>query len=239
MSLHPGAEERQALLPVDSWVSRHALIMGLMIERENAGSLELGDVPRRWRQLDYLHQRAIQVSQTQPLELTPCRTDQSRRGGHRLYSNVERALGAARDCDLALRALLKTHGATQTAMWALMRTQFEAAFWALWPLDPTGTTERVLRGIQIEWRDDRASQAYFRDFADDPTFPFVGEDRRKARDQAADRNAATYRAEAAANGADWRAPPHVDLTRELTGLSTVQEPGWGSMLRGVWRSLAP
>ncbi len=33
-------------------------------------------------------------------------------------------------------------------------------------------------------------------------------------------------------------PPNVVITEELTKLSHMQEPGWGAMLRGVWRSLA-
>lgn len=164
--------------------------------------------------------------------------DESRPGGHRLYGAVERALGAAEDCNLALQSLLTSHGATQTAMWALLRTQLEAAFWALWPLDPEDSSQRVLRGINIEWRDDRQTMTYFREFADDNSFPFVGRDRLKARQQAADVHANTFRAEAAANGASWQAPPNIIITEELTKLSHLQEPGWGSLLRGVWRSLA-
>jgi hypothetical protein len=79
---------------------------------------------------------------------------------------------------------------------------------------------------------------YFREFADDRSFPFVDRDRREACEQAADTNANTYRAEAAANGESWQAPPNIIITNELARLSHIQEPGWGSMLRGVWRSLA-
>ena len=209
-----------------------------MLDRSVVGSLELGDLPRRWRKLEYLQRRANAVSESSPPQITRSQVDESRVGGHRLYAGVERALGAAEDCNLALQSLLQHHGATQTAMWALLRTQLEAAFWALWPIDPEDSSQRVLRGIRVEWRDDRQSMTYFREFAEDRSFPFVDSDRRKAREQAADTNASTYRAEAAANGESWRAPPNIIITDELTRLSQIQEPGWGSMLRGTWRSLA-
>ncbi len=65
-------------------------------------------------------------------------------------------------------------------MWALLRSQLEAAFWALWPLDPEESSQRVLRGIQVEWRDDRQSMTYFREFADDKSFPFIDRDHQAA-----------------------------------------------------------
>lgn len=210
-----------------------------LLGREPVGILDLAGLPRRWRHLDFLHERALGMSQQGgSAVITPRQVDQARLGGHRLYPNVERALGAARDCDLALRSLLEHHGASQVAMWALLRTQFEGAFWALWLLDPEGSADRVVRGIGFEWRDDRASVTYFKEFADDEGFPFVDEDRKRLRQQAADDHAGTFRAEAAGNGCSWDKPPTVNMTVELTRLRWVQQPGWGSMLRGVWRSLA-
>lgn len=202
------------------------------------GELNLGEIPRLWRKLDYLMTKAGEVTESQQPGLTRFSIDSTRPGGHRLYAAVVRALSAAHDCDRGLRALLQHHGATQTAMWALLRTQFEASFWALWLLDPEGTRERVLRGIHHEWLDDRASMRFYREFADDVTFLFTTRDRAQVRAQVARDHATTYRAEAEANGADWDKPPPINVTKELTLLGHAQEPGWGSMLRGVWRSLA-
>ncbi len=196
--------------------------MDVVNERTTVGTLDLGELPRQWRKLDFLNARAPEVREGRGALLTRSQVDVSRPGGHRLYSGVERSLSAARDCDLALRSLLEHHGATQAAMWALLRGQFEASFWALWLLDPEDSLERVARGIAAEWLDDRASMTYFREFADDCSFPFVDEDRRHVREQAANDHAATYRREASANGRWWVRPPEVNLTRALTELSLMQ-----------------
>lgn len=79
-----------------------------LLGRELVGILDLAGLPRRWRHLDFLHERALGMSQQGgSAVITPRQVDQARLGGHRLYPNVERALGAARDCDLALRSLLR------------------------------------------------------------------------------------------------------------------------------------
>ncbi len=54
------------------------------------GSMELGDLPRRWRRLEYLHRRALEVSAGAPPQITRLQVDESRLGGHRLYTGVER-----------------------------------------------------------------------------------------------------------------------------------------------------
>jgi hypothetical protein len=206
------------------------------------GDLDLGPQPSRWRKVELMFRHAVRVRDRRDGALiTSRRVDESRAGGHRLYAGAERHLSAAWDCHAALPVVLNQHGATQSAMWTLLRGQFECSFYALWLLDPTDSAERVLRGIQLEWLSSEQSRKYYSELLDDSEFPINDEDRARHR---AERQALvaehdrTYAAECLAVGKRWKKPPDVDVTRQLGSLSTIPVPAKRLLLRHVWRSLA-
>lgn len=203
------------------------------------GQMDMGDVPRVWRKVEGVERLAQNAGTiSRPGVLTPHLFDTARPGGHRLYPAVERSLTAARDSTDALCALLEHHGATGTAMWSLLRTQFESAFWAYWLLEPQDSRDRVLRGVQREWLDDRKSRTYFEELAKDPAMPLSEQEREELATGDLGHDA-TFAAEAAANGAErWSKPPNVDVTRELSVVTIEGSPALRTMLRVSWRDLA-
>ena len=207
------------------------------------GDLELGELPKRWRTLDGLFQHAVYLRDTRPPNIVCARMiDEARPGGHRLYPTAERYLTAAHDCHRALPALLEVHGATQSAMWSLLRSQFEAAFYALWLLEPEDSAERVLRGVRCEWLDDTHSRRYYAEMLRDAELPVSDQERQRHADEQekrSQRNDQVYAEEARHLGAKWTRPADVDVVRELGELASSRTiPGGRVLLRHVWRSLA-
>jgi len=215
----------------------------MLWERAKAGGvLELGDLSTTWRKLDRVFEIARQVSSARDSRLFDGRgMDESRPGGHRLYALAERYLDAAQDCHEALPRLLQAHGATQTAMWCLVRGQFEASFYALWLLSPRDSATRVLRGIQLEWLDDASTRRYAREVLLDGLTP-IDDELRKAeleRHERLDReHAAVFAAECEALGSKMSRPLTVNLIEELGGLDSRVIPGQRVLLRHTWRTLA-
>jgi hypothetical protein len=206
------------------------------------GDMDLGSLPSQWRKVELMFKHAVHVRDTRDGYLITARLlDESRPGGHRLYAAAERYLSAAWDCHVALPVVLSQHGATQSAMWTLLRSQFESSFYALWLLEPADSAERVLRGIRIEWLSGEQSRKYYSELFDDMELPMREADRAIHQAEHTARvaeHAQTYAAECSAAGRHWTKPPNVDVTRELGELSTSERPGTGAMLRHVWRSLA-
>lgn len=215
----------------------------MLWKRANAvGVLELGDLPTTWRKLDRVFEVARQVSSGRDARLFDGRAvDESRQGGHRLYPLVERYLDAAQDCHEALPKLLQSHGATQTAMWCLLRGQFEASFYALWLLSPTESTTRVLRAVRLEWLDDASSRTHAREALLDALTP-IDDELRQAELERHDRldreHAAVFAAECAALGSMMSKPQQVNLVKELGMLDSNTIPEQRVLLRHVWRTLA-
>lgn len=214
----------------------------VLVEPEMVGQLDLGDVPSQWRKLDVVIDLARRAANTRPPDvIDPRMVDESRPGGHRLYGQVERYLGAAHDCHLALPRLLASHGATQTAMWTLIRAQFEAGFYALWMLEPELSAERVYRGIRVEWLDDQQGHAYFREIYSDPSTPIDASLKRaqlQRQEELSDQHARTYGAECAQLGHVTTKPAQVNIIDELGKLKSEDFPEQRLLLRHVWRSLA-
>jgi hypothetical protein len=217
-------------------------MVSMLIDPHPVGNLDLGDVPNQWRKLDFIINLARTTAEKrQTGVIDPRMVDESRPGGHRLYPQVERFLGAAQDCHAALPLLLETHGATQTAMWALLRAQFEAAFYALWLLEPALSAERVYRAVRMEWLDDQRARIYQREALEDPNFPLSTKQRRQQlREQAKldTDHAATYGAECAQLGHPCSFPISVNVIDEINHLNSEDLPEQRLLLRHTWRSLA-
>jgi hypothetical protein len=218
------------------------MMIAMLQEPELVGALDLGRLPGQWKKVDLVLDRARTVAASRDGNVLDARAvDESRTGGHRLYPIVERHLAAAEDCHRALPKLLTSHGATQTAMWALLRAQFEASFFALWLLLPELSDGRVLRGIRADWLDDREAHKYQKELLDDPVTP-IPDDVRTAKItemlRIQDEHNRTYRAETAALGAKWRDPIGVNVIGEITSLEPAVFKEQRVLLRHAWRTLA-
>jgi hypothetical protein len=214
-----------------------------MWERAKAvGVLEFGDLPTSWRKLDAVFEMAHRVSSARDARLFDGRAvDESRLGGHRLYPLVERYLNAAQDCHEALPKLLQAHGATQTAMWCLLRGQFEASFYALWLLSPRESKTRVLRAIRLEWLDDDAARRHAREVLCDGLTPIddgIRHAELERQNQLDREHTAIYRGESEALGSKVSRPPSVNIIDELNGLESDAMPAQRVLLRHTWRTLA-
>lgn len=215
----------------------------MLIDAKNMGAMDFGDLPRQWRRLDLIRAEVQKVVGERLADsFDPRQIDEGRLGGHRLYGTVEKYLAIADDCHKALPLLLSAHGATNAAMWALLRSQFESSFYALWLLSPRESRERVLRGIRVHWLDDRLSNTYATELLKDPVATKGDEQSRasglKYHERLQKEHAATYEAESQANGARWKRPPDVNMVLELTKLEDFGQPGAGAELRAAWRTLA-
>lgn len=119
---------------------------------------DLGSLPEVWlavrRRYDEL-EAAEKRYQSDRALLTPRRFDESQVAGPRTYMTVAGLLGAAQDNQLAFERLVTTVGITSHAPWNLIRPAFEAAFHALWILDPADGHQRRRRGLQVELADHR------------------------------------------------------------------------------------
>jgi hypothetical protein len=154
---------------------------------------------------------------------------------------VERYLSAAWDCHLALPKLLDAHGATQVAMWAIMRSQFEAAFMALWLLDPEESRERVVRGVRAAWLDDRHSAHYSTEILGDellPTDSCVRKSELEKHTHLTQKHNKIFSDECAQLGFPYKKPNPIDLTKEIAALKSEGFPEQRVLLRHVWRTLA-
>ena len=218
------------------------MIACVLHDPDVVGDLDLGDLPTRWRKVDFVIREVRRVTnERDPLVVDARAVDESRPGGHRLYPAAERYLSGALDCHTALPKLLEAHGATQVAMWALLRAQFEAAFMALWLLEPEDSVSRVLRGVRVEWLDDRQSHAYFREILTDleSTLDEEVRVRELARHERLLReHDRTFRDECQRLGRSWLKPLPINVVEELGLMQVGQSLEWRVLLRHTWRSLA-
>lgn len=132
-----------------------------MAEREPDGTLDLGDLQRRWSECQRVRAHAMSAAGAAGAQvLCPRNVDEPQVGGHRVYAAAERYITIADENHDALVSLLEHHGATPTAPWNLLRPTFEASFYARWLLRPEDSIGRRRRGIQLEWLDDEAARRF-------------------------------------------------------------------------------
>lgn len=132
-----------------------------MAEHEPEGTLNLGDLQRRWSECQRQRAYAVSAAQSAGAQVLCARNvDEPQVGGHRVYAAAERYLTIADENHDALVSLLEHHGASPTAPWNLLRPTFEASFYARWLLRPEESITRRRRGIQLEWLDDEAARRF-------------------------------------------------------------------------------
>lgn len=115
------------------------------------GQLDLGRVSSMRHGVDMSWARADRAMDSDVGQiLTARRMDEAQVAGTRVYIGAHAQLLNAMDNLDGLWALLQHHGATTWAPWNLLRPAFEAAFRALWVLEPTEGLTRRRRGLRLE-----------------------------------------------------------------------------------------
>jgi hypothetical protein len=129
-----------------------------MDQRIPSGVLDLADVSRM---SNVLHGRIEQFRRIEAQYrlnhlLTQRRFDEARPAGKRTYIHASQGVETAWENYSAVFGLVQgAHGATPVAPYNLIRPAFEAAFYALWALEPEDGRERCLRGLRIAFEDNR------------------------------------------------------------------------------------
>lgn len=203
---------------------------------ETGEVLDLGDLQRRWYDLEKLYAR-VRGFKPDPRALTARAFDEAQPAGRRTYIAADRYLGVAMENHHALKSLLAHFGATPYAPWSLLRPSFEAAFWVCWMLDPDDGLERRRRGLRVEMMDDKQQLAHIREFL------IVPEVSATAQSMLDDRGAssASYRADAEALKLPWDvANRKITVTDELPKLSWLkyEPPIVRATMVAQWRMLS-
>ncbi len=214
-------------------------------EQVRVGSIDLSELVPRWRMLEGLYAILRRELAGRDERLLSDRTvDESQTSGRRTYMAAHRFLHIAWDNHSALRALLQHNGATQFAPWNLLRPTFEAAFNALWLLDPPDSIDRRRRGLTMEWLDELETRRYQADI--EPLLKYVDpadaaelEAERQRLALVRDKHEEEYRAEAAKLGMRWPLPKSINLIDELGRLVHNSEfEGSELLYRSTWRTLS-
>ncbi|MBF4765564.1 hypothetical protein ISU07_20740 [Nocardioides islandensis] len=217
----------------------------MLTDRVPAGEMDLGELPRRWKVLEDLYRGTRQALQDRDARILHDRMiDEAQTSGRRTYFGAQRCLDIAWDNHDALRSLLHHHGATQFAPWNLLRPTFEAAFYAIWLLDPDESLERRRRGLLLEWLDELEHRTYYADlksierFVDPEDHARLEADRAQHRAVIEDHDR-TYSREAEELGMNWPLPRKVNVLDELGKLRHCDlRDGSDLILRSTWRTLS-
>jgi hypothetical protein len=130
-----------------------------MDQRILSGVLDLGNVPSTASLLDgrIEHVRWIETQHHRKgYHLTQRLFDEARPAGERTYIHAFHGIETAWENYSAVFGLVQgAHGATPVAPYNLIRPAFEAAFYALWALEPEDGSDRCLRGPRIAVEDNR------------------------------------------------------------------------------------
>jgi hypothetical protein len=229
---------------LDSTVGGLSEDASVLNEQVHVGSLDLSELVPRWRMLEGLYGILRRELASRDARLLSDRTvDESQTSGRRTYMAAHRFLDIAWDNHCALRALLLHNGATQFAPWNLLRPTFEAAFNALWLLDPPDSIDRRRRGLTM-WLDELETRRYQADI--EPLLKYVDpvdatelEAERQRLARVRDEHEQTYRAEAAELSMRWPLPNSINLIDELGRLRHNSEfEGSELLYRSTWRTLS-
>lgn len=202
---------------------------------------DLGDLPVMWAQLEQLQQQKIEADaryDKDPTLLSRRRFDEAKVSGTRAYIRASSLLAVAEDNQLVFEEVLQKVGITPYAPWSLIRPAFEAAFHALWILDPESDHERRRRGLQEELADQRERKNWIE------AVQATGMTNSEMDAKIMDRNTevlAKYEAEAKhfnrrVSGMN-RLPNLVDELPQLRSISNL-DPIVGRWLAATWRQLS-
>jgi hypothetical protein len=213
------------------------------VETESSdGLLDLGDIPRIFQKLDEMiaHFRRIDDQhRAKHYTFTQRLFDKARPAGERTYIQAFRAIETAWENYSAIFGLLQGHGATVFAPHNLIRPAFEAAFYALWALDPEDGRDRCMRGLRLAIEDNRQHRNWTDELVKIPGLT----DAQREQMRAPIANASTvYREEAAKLGANWNVvsqKPNVEeAIPKLRPVVELSDPVIPHTLVAAWRQLS-
>ena len=206
------------------------------------GRLDLGDTPRIFQKLAEMiaHLRRIEDQhRARHYRLTQRLFDEARPAGERTYMQAFRAIETAWENYSAIFGLLQGHGATVFAPYNLMRPAFEAAFYALWALDPEDGRDRCVRGLRLAIEDNRQRGNWTEELVKIPGLTNAQREQMRAPIAKA---STAYRAEAARLGVDWALvsnKPNVELAiQKLRPVVEASDPVVQHTLVAAWRQLS-
>lgn len=207
-----------------------------MARGKPVGNLDLSVLGKQWAALDTFEQvieRTERQFETSRL-LTARKIDEGQVAGHRPYIAARAHLDGGMEHVHALQDLFEHVGASPRAPWTLLRSVFEAGFWATWILEPHDGELRRQRGLRVEARGLAERDNYYRALLiNEPEAlavlePEHAEQTRKLRD------------EASRLGLSWsKAKDRINVVFELERLETLRtDPELRGPILGIWRSLS-
>jgi hypothetical protein len=177
---------------------------GLLDQRIASGVLDLGNVPHVASVLRgriELFRRIEAQYRGKHYRLTQRLFDEARPAGERTYIRASQLIETAWENYSAVLGLLQgPHGATPAAPYNLIRPAFEAAFYALWALEPEDGSERCLRGLRLSVEDNRQRSGWIEELIKIPGLSDA--ERHRMREPVAKANT-VYKREAQALGVNW------------------------------------
>lgn len=199
------------------------------------GHLDLSGVIQQWDGLRKFERELLKpADQRTDLGLTARKFDEAQPAGHRVYIGAGSQISNGLEHIDALQTLLQ-HSATPRAPWTLLRSVYEAGFWACWLLEPNDGQTRRRRGLHAEVQSMKQRAAFYATF-----LRYKSEEPAKAtRDHP--RHEQTYRAECASLGLPWSLVSNkINVIDELDKLRYVQglEKDIRAALQATWRSLS-
>ena len=182
---------------------------------DNPEALDLGNLPQINQVLDQrMHQlqRAEEHHHGRTAQFSDRLFDEAKPAGNRTYILANQLIEVAVENYHAVFALIQK-GATPWAPYNLIRPAFEAAFYALWILEPQDSVQRLLRGLRVAVEDNRQSENWIRELI---KIPNLTEDQRQSMQSPISRSSTSFRRDAEGIGVKWaQASQRITLIDEL------------------------
>jgi hypothetical protein len=201
--------------------------------------VDLDNLPSYWQKVAELDEQAHQAMQSwHSMNFTPRFLDEGQPAGPRTYIGVTRLLNIAIDNQEAFQSLIQTHGVTHWSQWGLLRSVFEASFYALWTLDPADGRERRRRGLRLEVLDSKENKKWIDSLRD----AGLDADAVAAYEEQHIKATRVYKEEAKVLGLNWeRVGQRIDVAGELLKLNYTRERISDDMNKffvSIWRRLS-
>lgn len=202
---------------------------------DDFGTLDLSSLIPQWQALEAAELRVTEWERRRDTGLLTARKlDHGHPAGHRGYIAAYGYISSGMEHVGALQTLMATH-VTPRAPWTLLRSVFEAGFWAAWLLDPDDGPTRRRRGLQVEVQGMKQRKAFY-----DTALGHSSKDHAVATADHAG-HFRTYRDEADKLGIKWEALNNrINVANELPKLRVVRlmEAPLQAAVAATWRSLS-
>lgn len=160
--------------------------------------------------------------------------DENQAAGPRTYMHAYDAISSAHEHSEALWALINSdYGLTPRTPWTLVRSVFEAGFWATWILDSEHSFIRRQRGLKVEMVDRSEHRKWVNSLPVDQETKNLLYRGEKAEN--------TYKSECQSLALPWKTAgvkPAVASEIHRLGLCVRSGPDLGPYVESIWRSLS-